>query len=696
MKKILEGFKNPDRKYAIYQIIHGKVKDQTLVDIYDKRWFAGVVGNIDYYMPDCMHNKSVWQDAAHGIRSYINRGMHAWLYDEKGYPSGTAGGYVTESNPEYIAKGLYCYDYWKKIIGPIPYRSDIPGDELWRAVLIPADGAHDPIDVTDCLNENNVLHIDVPEGTFYLFMMCKRRLFDGTHATESYSEPRNYISLSDKEATKAFIECTHEQYKKYLSDEFGNGILAMFTDEPSLISWNIRNGVFPILPWLESYPEDFLKKYGYDFMLACVAVVMHMGEDVIKRRCDFWEFIADTVADGYFKTIREWCHENNLKSSGHMLEEERLQAHIYNYGSFFRSMQQMDWPGIDQLHTEPKELMNFANIPIARFISSFADLNGEHEVFTEFSDHSVRMRGEIAPIDCYYHSLNWHLAMGVNQFTSYYSWNQISDEQAYAINHYAARGGYLLRQGVRDSRIAIFYPEAAMWAAYTPSTAERAVDHSEHMLALERAFTTVSWDLLRAQTDFDYIDQKILTEGEIRDGMLCYRDRTYSALVLPGVDVLEDAAAEKLLIAVRAGVLVFFCDQVPQISRETGEKSAFYEEFKKQIASGAIFFAHTDAFSDLLEQALPDSCRSVRLSGDCTMLLSHCRTTSDGKKILFITNMGDAVYNGEMTVIGNFQNVCTASLTDGEINPVCTSHSERGITIPILLASGEGKFFILD
>ena len=403
-----KSFKDPDRRYAIFPIIHGAIAGKPDYDYFDRCGFAGVVGNTAYNMvsptdssrvgfPD---DEDMWKRTENGFRGFGERGMHTWIYDENGYPSGTAGGYITEKYPKYIAKGLYCYDYWRVVSGPSTYRADVPGDELWKALLIPTNGG-DPIDVTHYLNENNVLYVQVPAGSFYLFMMSKRRLFDGTHATESYSEPRNYISLSDVDATKAFIEVTHERYKNILGDEFGKSILATFTDEPSLISWNIRSAVFPILPWHEKYPREFKERYGYEFYLACVAVVLRLGNDQTKRRCDFWEYIADSVADGFFGTIQDWCHENGLKSSGHMLDEERLQTHIYNYGSFFRSMKRMDWPGIDQLETDPRHLMGENllgenRIPIARFVASFADINGERESFTEFSDHCVRERGEAA------------------------------------------------------------------------------------------------------------------------------------------------------------------------------------------------------------------------------------------------------------------------------------------------------------
>ena len=696
MKKLEQfqsPFSTPDRRYAVYQIIHGGAANPTLAQTFDDRWFAGIVGNVPYGagFPD---DAQEWKNTADGMREYIRRGMHTWIYDEDGYPSGTAGGYITEFHPEFIAKGLYCYDYWRKIHGPSVYRADVPGDRLWKAVLIPVDGG-DPIDVTHMQNERGVLYIDVPRGAYYLFMMSIRRLFDGTHATEAYSEPRNYISLSDRKATEAFLSVTHEKYKEQLSDEFGRGVLAMFTDEPSLISWNIRGAVFPILPWLDSYPADFEAKYGYPFVNACVAVVLGRGNDVIRRRCDFWDFIADTVADNYFGVIADWCHKNNLKSSGHMLEEERLQAHIINYGSFYRSMQRFDWPGIDQLNTEIGPLMHDGAIPIARFVASFADINGEHEVFTEFSDHCVRERGEIAGKDCYYGSVNWHLAMGVNNFTSYYSWEGLTPVEIRDFNQYTARSGYLLRQGIRDSSVAVFYPEAAMWASYTPSVKERGIDYSEQTRAIDIAFARSSWDLLHRQIDFDYIDRKILCEGEIRDGKLCYRDRAYSAIVLPCTRVLECDALERMHELEQAGITVLFCGEAPAVSREYGEANRAITCIKDKIAMGRMHLAPTEDFGALLDEHLPAACRTVVPSQYNPMLLSHCRITEDGVRIVYLANMDSAEYTDTVTVAGHFTECAAADAFTGEIHPIECTYDGENTVLTVTIRSGEGRFFLL-
>lgn len=151
----------------------------------EKQGFAGIVGNIPYgpHYPD---DPKEWEDAEKGFRDYIRRGMKTWIYDEKGYPSGSAGGVVLERHPDrpgIQAVGLYCYEYWRTLTGPISYRADVPGDKLEYAMLLPLDGG-EAIDVTSCQNEQGTLYMEIPEGSYHLFMMSSRRLFDGTHAAE--------------------------------------------------------------------------------------------------------------------------------------------------------------------------------------------------------------------------------------------------------------------------------------------------------------------------------------------------------------------------------------------------------------------------------------------------------------------------------------------------------------------------------
>ena len=691
--ELKKSFQNPDRRHAIYPIIHGGVAaNPSRAEHIEQLGFAGIVGNVPYGegYPD---DDAEWQRTSDGFREFLKRGMHVWIYDEKGYPSGTAGGAVTDMNPDFIAQGLYCYEYWRTLSGPGPYRADVPGDKLYRAMLLPLDGG-EAIDVTDTQNEHGTLKMHIPKGEYHLFMMSSRRLFDGTHAAESYSEPRNYISLSDKAATEAFISVTHEKYAQKLQDEFGKGVLAFFTDEPSLIAWNIRTAVYPIVPWHRDYPAQFAAKYGYPIELAVVAVVTKRGPQMLKRRCDFWEFIGDSVAANYFGTIQEWCHAHGMKSSGHFLEEERLQAHVYNYGSMYKCGKRMDWPGIDQLASEPSQLMYSGSIPIARLLASFADVSGEQETFTEFSDHSSRMANRQIGIEWVRASVNWHFAMGINNFTSYYGWENFDEKDIPPLNTYTARLGGLLRRGRRDSRVAVLYPEAAMWATYTPSVTERAIDHSEATMRVNDTFAKVSWELLHRQIDFDYVDEDLLRDAELADGRLCYKARRYECVVLPAAHIMCRSTVDKLVKMLENGVGVVVVGDLPKIARESGLAEDFASKFAPFIGGPKLNIVPLTSgwtlpgMAKLTAMPRPVTIKPHRL--DCVLtgaegsgsiidgeiisasMLSHVRILEDGSRIVFLTNMGGKTYDGELCVHGGKSAQIADPLT-GDITPLETT-----------------------
>jgi len=676
--------------------------------------FAGVVGNVPYgqNFPDGAED---WSLMEKGFRDIIKHGMSVWIYDEKGYPSGTAGGIVLDDNADFIAEGLYCYEYWRTLTGPISYRADTPGDKLYRALLLPLDGG-EAVDVTHFLDEKGVLRMQIPEGDYRLFMMSARRLFDGTHAAESYCEPRNYISLNDRKAVEAFLRVTHEKYARYLSDEFGKGVLAFFTDEPSLISWNIRKGVYPIVPWHRDFPDEFMKTYGYPVELAVTAVVTKRGPEYIKRRCDFWEFVGESTAENFFGAIQDWCRRHKIKSSGHMLWEESLQSHVYCYGSLYKCGKRMDWPGIDQLNSEPQQLMNTNVIPIARLLASFADISGENESFTEFSDHSSRMANRQIGVGWIRASINWHYAMGINNLTSYYKFDNFSDEEIVGLNRYAARLGYLIRQGRRDSRVAVLYPEASIWSVYTPSTEPAAMDGSEDTRLLDHTFIKTSWELLRRQIDFDYVDEKFICDGVIRDGRLSYRHNAYECLILPGAHVLSSETVDKIAAMAEAGIGIVIIGDMPKIDRRTGAPAGFARTFSQYaerenfavvpvtanwtlpgikkipaIPRHVTVTPHKPEFVLTGAEGAGGYADGEIISAD---ILSHARILANGDRIVFLCNMGGKTYEGALRAEGGAA-VSVADPFTGEITNVESYADNQAVYANVTLRPYDGFCYII-
>ena len=67
-----------------------------------------------------------------------------------------------------------------------------------------------------------------------------KRVKDGTQSLEDYLDPA---------ATAQYLAFTHEQYKKYVGDEFGKTIMGFRGDEPD---YSIRG-----LPWTPKFFDEF-------------------------------------------------------------------------------------------------------------------------------------------------------------------------------------------------------------------------------------------------------------------------------------------------------------------------------------------------------------------------------------------------------------------------------------------------------
>lgn len=139
-----------------------------------------------------------FENVAACIEECNKRGMHAWAYDENGWPSGFGGGKVNGKGEKY----------WQK------YLRYMPAD---------ADRSNIP--------EHRIIHTD-DEYCFY------------------YDVNPFYVDTLDREVIADFI---NEIYAPYY-EKFGSSFDGFFTDEPQIS----RNGI----PWSLTLPEKYEKAYG--------------------------------------------------------------------------------------------------------------------------------------------------------------------------------------------------------------------------------------------------------------------------------------------------------------------------------------------------------------------------------------------------------------------------------------------------
>jgi len=170
----MQAWSDPGNKLRPMQIVHGlapKQASQAGLTIFKDLGLGGIVCNVSF--DRYMQSEENWKTLAQAVKSCSQLGLRVWIYDEDGYPSGSAGGLVLKENPDYEALSL----------------------------------TYDP----------------ARQKPFAL-----RPAYEHTHASNNYGAARRYPNLIDDEADISFVEITHQAYRQRLSEYFGNTIEAFF------------------------------------------------------------------------------------------------------------------------------------------------------------------------------------------------------------------------------------------------------------------------------------------------------------------------------------------------------------------------------------------------------------------------------------------------------------------------------------
>lgn len=264
-------------------------------------------------------------------------GIEAWLYDEDRWPSGTAGGMVTEDldyRPQFLELTIYR-----------PYAKaedkELKKIENAEAVFVCdlKDGCFRNLKRTSGWREE--------ENCFYrlVFQIVKAECKD---MYNGYT----YLDTMNRNAVNRFLQLTHEQYKKNCGDRLGRNIKGIFTDEPH------RGPMFTVfadgrenrIPYTDHLFAEFLDRFGYDLKDALPYLFLREeGVPFSKVSVDYIELCQELFLENYAAPIQEWCKENHMCFTGHVLQEDSLSAQTIMQGSLMRFYEYMDIPGIDIL-----------------------------------------------------------------------------------------------------------------------------------------------------------------------------------------------------------------------------------------------------------------------------------------------------------------------------------------------------------
>lgn len=482
------------------------------------------------------------QEIRYAIEKAKKLGMHCWIYDEGGWPSGGACGAVLKKHPEYARRTACCIE------------TNYPAGNIYKK-------SREDICAT-FINETEM----ITEG--YLFTA-------DTNVTEYYSRPTlfadpaspDFPDLTIPEATDCFIELTHEKYAEALSDFFGNHISALFTDEPTAPR---------PFPFRDDIVKAYEEEYGESPLPALPALCgkVNPDEQTAEICIKWYDLCSKLFCENFLKRCKTWTNANKMDFTGHMDIDHTAMGAIYG-GNFhlLRSLRVFDIPGIDviwrQIFPSTDDISylpedEHPNSFYPRYASSAAVQSGSNAVMTEslgvygngitydqmrfvFGFQAIRGVNIFNLMALSYADEAYHIAGELPAFREDYAcFKDLSDW-----NKYLERLSYVSSTGKRVCDTALYYPIRDMWSGIN---------------AKETAsnFENTGKSLEDKQIDFDIIDDDILENAtNVEKGVISYGNAHYTRIVLPECRYISEKSKQILeTFKANGGIVLYGADDI--------------------------------------------------------------------------------------------------------------------------------------
>ncbi|MBR2838898.1 MAG: hypothetical protein IKE55_08950 [Kiritimatiellae bacterium] len=664
-----ERFANPSGECRLLPIWHGGPYEQAekRLDALVRQGFGGIACNMPWGPVDkpsgqrYVEDESAWPGFVRQVELAKKAGLSLWLYDEWGWPSGSAGDIVLREHPELeqtgwlysradvkggakvelqVPPGRFCaaiaaeLDAAGKLTGKFvdissAVRDDLPVPEPFaRARTKPVDAEGRPklgLAKTRAEIKTGPLVWEAPAGVdCRVYAVAEDYVFENTQL-EGKGMPVKfrYPNPLVKAATERFLEVNHGAYAKRLGGNLGAFFTSTFCDEPSINARFSRAMPYCVIPSAPGLAERYRARTdGRDLVrdIPYLADEAADGETSGRLRIAFWDEVGLMYAENFYGTISKWCRAHGFLSGGHLMGEESFAFHVAGYGNFFRCLKTLDCPSVDCLYSDP------ARMPLtaALYAGSARELVGAKRAMVEISSHvelhSPKPR-EVSE-DEIQGALNRMVWSGINTFTSYYEHYRYPDEVWRAVNLRTARAATVFSEGGHSAApVAVLLPIKDMMRVHVPLSVDR-FDGGTPIRALQDVFDGAVKSLYEAGRCFLVIDEETVEKAEVRGDELAFGDLRWKVLLLPGVKTLSAPAKAKLQAFKKAGGVLLKTDAgtdaaetVDAVLEPDVDFRHFAEKGPNPIRTAHRRTAAGDVFFVMNDSPKPSRC-SLRLCGD--------------------------------------------------------------------------------
>lgn len=564
-----------------------------------------------------------------GIEAGKETGLHAWAYDEEGWPSGFAGGIVPAMSEDYHAKFISLEKHTSM--------ADIQLDKMLACYLYnEEEKTYEMLD-KECGYECG-------EGEIILAIRRNTNQF--------------YIDTMNKRAVDAFLQCTHEEYYKRFGEDFGEYMKGFFTDEPRLTCDHFLD-----LAWSDDLPGAFLQTYGYD-IIDNIPALYYDVEGYEKVRYDFWSLVNYLFVQNFMKNIYDWCEAHNCKLTGHVMMEESIFSQVTSTGGVMPFYEYEHTPGIDWLRRP------IGSPVVPKQVGSVACQLGKKQVLTE----SFALSGWDVSFEELKWIAEWQFVNGVNQICQHLQGYTIKGvrkrdyppslftqqtwwEEYGKFNDYLGRLCVVLSEGDQQADVLLLHPMKSGYLLYDGT-------RTDAIRELDEKFTEASETLSGLHISYHFGDESLIKKyGDVKEDTFIVGQIGYKTVIMPQMYAIDGRTVELLTQFVANGGTIIALDRFPTYTN--GDMEALKALEAKTIKAGRDELRAIMAEKNLLALSIAQNGHEVE------SIAYQIRDAEHGTIVFMVNHNQKDTFATKVTALGKKCNVKRMIAENGEVEDVC-------------------------
>ncbi|MFA9476682.1 hypothetical protein ACERK3_00100 [Phycisphaerales bacterium AB-hyl4] len=599
------------------------------------------------------------------------RGMKVWLYDEDKWPSGYAGGSVPMADERFRSHCLFA-----RPIGQTPPKGAHP--------LGPPRGGV------------QVYQFIEPMGSAW---------FNGV----------SYANTLSREAMARFLVEAYNAYHVRYAQDYGDTIVAQFTDEPAPLSHHSRlpDGHLPFTPGLF---DRFFAMHGYD-----PSDHLHLlfvdGEAAPRFRLHYFRTINDLFERHFSQQIGQWCEQHGLALTGHFMNEHAMYDQQRVGFAVMPNYRHQGIPGIDHLGRQVSERIT------AKQCQSVVNQQGKRRMLSEL----YGMSGQGMTFADRWWIGCQQIALGVNLLNPHLSLYTLAGcrkrdyppnlfyqqpwwEVNRAVDEPLSRLCVAMSQGRYVAETLVVHPQQstqALWQGETTPDDPQAVRDvvfqqtptpvRERIEALDAQLKAVVDALLGAQLGFDLGDETILADSAAvehheQTPVLRVGAMRYASVVLPTMVTMSPTTLTLLKSFEQAGGRVLRCGDAPRWV--DGEPSTELDAWLAAVPEVLLDHLPAAVIAQVAPAvALEDVEPTVRAG-----VLAHVRELEDGDRLVMLTNLHrvEHVDGATCHFSGDWRSAALLDPIDGMQRAVATERFDDTLKLTLDLAPMQTRLLRLS